>query len=152
MSKRCPGNRSGVMRFNAQALLYPMRVSRCFQTRRVFLACADFSLFGQMSLARQVMTLTISSNCLKRIGRTFHERQETDVNLRAMHFGCCSWLPLCVWFYDGANRHGPNHRDGNRCAKCGYRWGQNYNHQYTSELQSRLHLVCRLLLEKKKAS
>src|SRR6266566_9959398 len=67
MSKRCPGNRSGVMRFNAQALLYPMRVSRCFQTRRVFLACADFSLFGQMSLARQVMTLTISSNCLKRI-------------------------------------------------------------------------------------
>src|SRR2546422_4996263 len=32
----------------------------------------------------------------------------------------------------------------------GSRWGKGRSEEHTSELQSRLHLVCRLLLEKKK--
>src|SRR2546429_6181910 len=44
---------------------------------------------------------------------------------------------------DGAR---PSHGIG--CAT--YRW--NRSEEHTSELQSRLHLVCRLLLEKKKSS
>src|SRR2546422_8309114 len=42
----------------------------------------------------------------------------------------------------------PDHRvqHHRRCA----RWGYQRSEEHTSELQSRLHLVCRLLLEKKK--
>src|SRR2546429_2021802 len=56
-------------------------------------------------------------------------------------------------FQDNARRHLHNrqnrshapHRAGTLQGKCGLR-----SEEHTSELQSRLHLVCRLLLEKKK--
>src|SRR2546422_2173027 len=36
------------------------------------------------------------------------------------------------------------------CHSCGWKWENMRSEEHTSELQSRLHLVCRLLLEKKK--
>src|SRR2546422_5109368 len=46
--------------------------------------------------------------------------------------------------YPASSRHGPG-------AEAGYRWRDlARSEEHTSELQSRLHLVCRLLLEKKK--
>src|SRR2546422_3567188 len=44
----------------------------------------------------------------------------------------------------GPRRHGCRGRTGNEPARSGSR-----SEEHTSELQSRLHLVCRLLLEKK---
>src|SRR5687768_18149707 len=50
----------------------------------------------------------------------------------------------------GKRRRGPGHGQGRRCG--GGRSGdlRTRSEEHTSELQSRLHLVCRLLLEKKK--
>src|SRR2546422_3102156 len=53
----------------------------------------------------------------------------------------CAWCPrLCP----------PPHRPNRRCCRVLPHPGRSEEH--TSELQSRLHLVCRLLLEKKKRS
>src|SRR2546429_6691865 len=54
-----------------------------------------------------------------------------------------SWEPLSAETWDGGAR-GPASR-GARSGRGGHR-----SEEHTSELQSRLHLVCRLLLEKKK--
>src|SRR5687768_18284345 len=47
-----------------------------------------------------------------------------------------------------AARHGP--LGWSRSPEPKHRWPQCRSEEHTSELQSRLHLVCRLLLEKKK--
>src|SRR2546429_4602847 len=54
-----------------------------------------------------------------------------------------------------SERPGHDHRNGDRsvrrcCSRCESDRGQYRSEEHTSELQSRLHLVCRLLLEKKK--
>src|SRR5256884_2852324 len=43
-----------------------------------------------------------------------------------------------------------SYRNGRRRSGCGHRTPNERSEEHTSELQSRLHLVCRLLLEKKK--
>src|SRR2546429_9225520 len=57
---------------------------------------------------------------------------------------CCSTspVPTCAW----GNPRAPS--PGCRCTAAGMTSTRSEEH--TSELQSRLHLVCRLLLEKKK--
>src|SRR2546422_8250401 len=51
---------------------------------------------------------------------------------------------------------GPSGRSSGGCGicrrRCGTRSAPTRSEEHTSELQSRLHLVCRLLLEKKKTS
>src|SRR3989442_8570397 len=49
-------------------------------------------------------------------------------------------------------RHGRTHYPNSRCEPCLVRWHArtDRSEEHTSELQSRPHLVCRLLLEKKK--
>src|SRR2546429_6635470 len=51
-----------------------------------------------------------------------------------------------------ARRPGSPLRLAGRCPRCSARWSSSRrrSEEHTSELQSRLHLVCRLLLEKKK--
>src|SRR3989442_3023325 len=50
------------------------------------------------------------------------------------------WLENMVWY----------HRFNTAEIKAAKRWYQTRSEEHTSELQSRPHLVCRLLLEKKK--
>src|SRR2546429_1984071 len=51
---------------------------------------------------------------------------------------CCAWRPRKQWL----GRPHSSRRD--------LEWKKKRSEEHTSELQSRLHLVCRLLLEKKK--
>src|SRR2546422_6485559 len=44
----------------------------------------------------------------------------------------------------------PEFRISSQAGSCNVRAGHHRSEEHTSELQSRLHLVCRLLLEKKK--
>src|SRR2546422_3337385 len=56
-------------------------------------------------------------------------------------------FPYTTLFRSPGSRARPPRRTRWRSTSCG-RWSRSEEH--TSELQSRLHLVCRLLLEKKK--
>src|SRR5258708_12679461 len=53
-------------------------------------------------------------------------------------------------FHDGRRRHGHKHCQMGREQLDGARFGDERSEEHTSELQSPDHLVCRLLLEKKK--
>src|SRR2546422_2107271 len=50
----------------------------------------------------------------------------------------------------GLNQTGQDNRMALKCEFCGKAPQNSRSEEHTSELQSRLHLVCRLLLEKKK--
>src|SRR2546422_8077541 len=52
--------------------------------------------------------------------------------------------------YAGQQRHVKSKEAGERRARHVFATAQERSEEHTSELQSRLHLVCRLLLEKKK--
>src|SRR2546422_7964976 len=54
--------------------------------------------------------------------------------------GAATWPACLCW-----SRNAPF-----RESVCRYPWHRERSEEHTSELQSRLHLVCRLLLEKKK--
>src|SRR5687768_17813248 len=74
----------------------------------------------------------------------FNDAATTEIYTLSLHDA----LPI----YVDVLREGEDRQHGQRCQHPGpgQRWERSEEH--TSELQSRLHLVCRLLLEKKKQS
>src|SRR5687768_17711047 len=71
----------------------------------------------------------------------FNDTATTEIYTLSLHDA------LPIWYRRGAGRHG---RGSSRCVRGRPRPRQGRSEEHTSELQSRLHLVCRLLLEKKK--
>src|SRR2546422_11736223 len=71
----------------------------------------------------------------------FNDTATTEIYTLSLHDA----LPICV----PAGRPLPR-GGGPAPAGDGARFGRQRSEEHTSELQSRLHLVCRLLLEKKK--
>src|SRR2546422_1940379 len=73
----------------------------------------------------------------------FNDTATTEIYTLSLHDA------LPIWFLCHTD-----HRNGNGSALDGLRtcstWDRGRSEEHTSELQSRLHLVCRLLLEKKK--
>src|SRR2546429_9203943 len=71
----------------------------------------------------------------------FNDTATTEIYTLSLHDA----LPICLW-HDGAR---VLTKTFERVAPFGGQPGER-SEEHTSELQSRLHLVCRLLLEKKK--
>src|SRR2546429_7257805 len=86
----------------------------------------------------------------------FNDTATTEIYTLSLHDA----LPIFLGIYKSVAIEGgvqfPAYRDtGARLARERLRYAVNVSHrseEHTSELQSRLHLVCRLLLEKKKNS
>src|SRR2546422_8919704 len=79
----------------------------------------------------------------------FNDTATTEIYTLSLHDA----LPICHQRANdsGTERHHPVHFAGNHQRTCGQQnWSGGRSEEHTSELQSRLHLVCRLLLEKKK--
>src|SRR2546422_8618861 len=69
----------------------------------------------------------------------FNDTATTEIYTLSLHDA----LPICATIRSSRFCHSSRRRDGG--------WGLSQrSEEHTSELQSRLHLVCRLLLEKKK--
>src|SRR2546422_6350683 len=76
----------------------------------------------------------------------FNDTATTEIYTLSLHDA----LPISVEFLLGSIfQHFPPHK-GRIAAVIRPLWGGKRSEEHTSELQSRLHLVCRLLLEKKK--
>src|SRR5436305_10744794 len=75
---------------------------------------------------------------------------------RDLHFSLHDALPICRLFYTGHRARAELRRDKERSRARQWRARDRSlsrrSEEHTSELQSRPHLVCRLLLEKKKNS
>src|SRR5438552_7688095 len=81
----------------------------------------------------------------------FNDTATTEIYTLSLHDA----LPICHPFHRGRlSREGIDHHWCGGIYKVGQRRGQFLlrSEEHTSELQSPDHLVCRLLLEKKKAS
>src|SRR2546422_3123153 len=83
----------------------------------------------------------------------FNDTATTEIYTLSLHDA----LPIWCWsaprratgFSNGSGRDFASRRASSPCRGCSPRDGPR-SEEHTSELQSRLHLVCRLLLEKKK--
>src|SRR2546422_10368954 len=78
----------------------------------------------------------------------FNDTATTEIYTLSLHDALPIWSGWCGRFRaDRSRGHGPD-RPGRPPRRARHRRARSEEH--TSELQSRLHLVCRLLLEKKK--
>src|SRR2546422_4708547 len=75
----------------------------------------------------------------------FNDTATTEIYTLSLHDA----LPIFLAF-ERVQRRLRQRRPDEACQPVGRRVGQARSEEHTSELQSRLHLVCRLLLEKKK--
>src|SRR2546422_10101979 len=79
----------------------------------------------------------------------FNDTATTEIYTLSLHDA----LPICFHDPPGAERRGrrglEHHRIATNQGRREFPGGNRRSEEHTSELQSRLHLVCRLLLEKK---
>src|SRR5216684_4581277 len=78
----------------------------------------------------------------------FNDTATTEIYTLSLHDA----LPIYHGGHDGLRRPGRLHPGGTAQWPVADRHPRGRSEEHTSELQSRLHLVCRLLLEKKKTT
>src|SRR2546422_2081598 len=77
----------------------------------------------------------------------FNDTATTEIYTLSLHDA----LPICADLLRPEAAEKELRSQGRLCVYAGYSCIDDRSEEHTSELQSRLHLVCRLLLEKKKA-
>src|SRR5260370_36228697 len=77
----------------------------------------------------------------------FNDTATTEIYTLSLHDA----LPICLWLTDGLRADAAGKGDPGTGEEKSFVLRQIRSEEHTSELQSHLNLVCRLLLEKKKS-